>query len=440
VIVLSDTATQSDPSIDEINAVIGSDSSSSDASSQDQNVMTTAFFNALPLDKQKAFKEKAPSILKAFVADDNNIFQFGSQTLEEVNSVVQKILDTQGKISIPEVDNLLVSANRELDNFQGKYKNQVSSFDKKKKKFLGLFGSAKRSVQDWVFEAKTTAHQFDVINGKIIDKREHLKKSFYMANDLLETNQKSTNGMVGIMAALEATHDEALEQAAILTEKVKSTPESTPEWNKYNQDLQRMADVSNSIEKLHASYMSRLAIAWATNTQVRNLMRISSETVAKLNDISNNTIPTMKLVVSQIGYIGELKDAAGAAESMKKASDHALDMWTKASEQTIPALEAQAQSSTIDADKVMALADSIVKQNEGVITAIENGRKNRVALEHAVLEAGDKIKKSDRIRDEKLVEVLLGEKQKNKDLVTDFEKEASASYTSATDLANNLPK
>lgn len=399
--------------------------------------MTRSFYNALSPQQQEAFKQKAPQFLDSFIKDDNEIVAFGENALSEVNSVVQNIIDAQGKIAIPEVDDLLVNANRELDDFQARYKNQRSSFEKKRKGLMAWFGGAKRSLLDWKFEAQNTSRQFDEIDSKIIKKREELKTAFYQLKQLMEANFTSTNKMVGIMAALEVTHDLALERATELQEKLKEQAEGTPEWNEVNQSLERVADVANSIEQQHANYMTRLAIAWATNTQIRNIMRITGDTVRKLNAAHVTTIPTMKLVVSQIGQIGITKDGIAATVAIENAQNKAIDALVKASNE-IPGLQRQAQTSTVSADTIKKMADSVVAQNQGVITALVDSRKDRVALEQAVLDAGNRIKASDKIRDDKLVEALLGEQQKNKEVTKAFEKEASEAYQGTTDLADGL--
>ena len=61
-----------------------------------------------------------PELDHNFVSDQNALLDFGQSAVEEVNGTVNRILAEQKKLQIPQVDELLKNANKELNGFVAK--------------------------------------------------------------------------------------------------------------------------------------------------------------------------------------------------------------------------------------------------------------------------------------------------------------------------------
>lgn len=227
--------------------------------------MKTAFLDALPEAKQKEFHVAARQQYQTFLKDQSTISEFGRESVEKVNSVVDSIIDAQKDIRIPEVDDLLEQANRDLDGFVAKYSDEAKEL-KEPGKFFKWLHKTKRKAQDAAFDRKNLAARLDVIDGKIVGKREELKRSFQLIDNLKKANNESTNSMVGVLAALEAVYLVAASEADALKVRLASLDSSTPEWQETSDKLADAAEVANAVEAQHANYMARLAVAWATNS------------------------------------------------------------------------------------------------------------------------------------------------------------------------------
>lgn len=403
-----------------------------DKAQQDQ--MKTAFYDALTKKQRKQFDEAAKDQFEVFIKDQNQITEFGKESVEKVNQVVDQLIDAQKNVKIPAVDELLVQANRDLDGYVAKYKDEIQE-EKTPSKFFQWFKNTKRKAQDAAYERQSLEKKLDILDGKVNAKREDLKSSFFLIRQLLVTNKASTNELVGVLAALEATHKVAVEQAQIAREHLAKATPNTPKWQEWTDRLADIAEVSNAIEAQHANYMARLAVAWATNSQVRNLLRTQSTVVRNLSMVHVHTIPMMKLSISQIGAITKVKDASKTTESLKEANSHALAVLSDLSENVLPDIEQKAQSPIINAEDVNHLTDSVLNSNTKIVDAIKQGRQARLALENAVRDAGVKIQESDKIRDEELVKALLNEEDENRMITSDFEKAAADAYTGLDTLA-----
>ena len=421
------TAVQSAPAVGAVDADAVVETGKTEAK---VTPMKTAFLDALPKGKQAEFAETAKGQFQAFVKDQSTISEFGKESVEKVNSVVDQIIDTQKNVRIPEVDDLLEQANRDLDGFVAKYSDEVKEI-KEPSKLFKWFRKTKRKAEDAAFDRKNLADRLDVIDGKVIAKREELKESFHLIDQLLKANKESTNAMVGVLAALEAVYIVAVNEADRLKTVKAGLQPNTPEWQEASDKLADTAEVANAIEAQHANYMARLAVAWATNSQVRNLQRVQTTVVRNLSMVHQQTVPIMKLAIAQVGMGEKAREGHKTSEATKTATSHALAKWREMAAEQLPEIEKAAQSPVVSADDISKLTDSVEDANKKIVDAINSGRAARQALEEAVRDAGKRIKESDSVRDDALVDALLNEnqqKQRDAAATKEFEEAAADAY------------
>lgn len=109
-----------------------------------------AFFEKLTPAQKSAISEKTPALVDTFVGDQNALLDFGQSAVEGVNTTVNHILSEQKKIQIPQVDDLLKNANRELNGFIAKYKDATpAELEKKPNLIQKLFKQSKTSLQEF---------------------------------------------------------------------------------------------------------------------------------------------------------------------------------------------------------------------------------------------------------------------------------------------------
>lgn len=389
--------------------------------------MTSAFLDALPKEQQDAARAKAPKILDSFIKNQNLIAVFGQSAVENVNNVVNRMLAEQKDLKVPEVDDLLEKAYDDVKGFVTKYNSDIE-LDKKENKLVTWFRKRKNKVDDWNFKRKDVLAKLDILDAKMITKREEMKRSGQLLQSLLNENHESANAMVGFLAVMEAVYQESVHRAAQTQKMLENVPENSPDYSNISEQLATLAEVTNAIDQQHANYMARLAIAWATNSQVRNLQRTQSSVIRGITQVHIHTIPTLKLSISQIGVISQTKNAANAAGAIKNASDSATEMLMKLQTNDLPEIMAKAEQPIVSADTINKLADSVKESNEKMVEAIRNSKKARRDLEQAVQSAGETIKKADRIRDRELVDALLNEKAENARVNEEFNKSISESY------------
>ncbi|HFX4030208.1 TPA: toxic anion resistance protein [Streptococcus pyogenes] len=369
-----------------------------------------SFFEKLSADQQTAITAKAPALVDTFLADQNALLDFGQSAVEGVNATVNHILTEQKKLQIPQVDDLLKSTNRELNGFIAKYKDATPvDLDKKPNFLQKLFKQSRDTLQEFYFDSQNIEQKMDSMAAAVVKQEDTLARNIVSAELLIEDNTKSIEHLIGVIAFIEASQKEASQRAAALQKDLKTKDSATPDYQIKADLLARTTEVINTLEQQHTEYLSRLYVAWATTPQMRNLVKVSSDMRQKLGMLRRNTIPTMKLSIAQLGMMQQSVKSGMTADAIVNANNAALQMLAETSKEAIPALEQSAQNPTLSMKSVTSLAESLVAQNNGIIAAIDHGRKERAQLESAIIRSAETINDSVKLRDQNIVQALLSE-------------------------------
>ena len=368
------------------------------------------FLEKLTPDQQAAITAKVPALVDNFVADQNSLLDFGQGAVEEVNRTVNALLAEQKKIQIPQVDEILRNANKELNGFVAKYKDaQVAELDKKPNIFERLFKKSKDTLQEFYFDSQNIEQKMDGMAKTVVVQENILANNIVSAEQLIASTSGSIENLVGVISFIEAAQLEANKRAVELQQGLVNLDMTSVEYQTKSQELARMTEVVNTLEQQHTEYVGRLYIAWVTTPQMRNLIKVSADMRQKLGMLRRNTIPTMKLSIVQLGMLQQSMKSGKVADAIANANNAALQMMAETSKEVIPMLEKISQSPTLAMESVTKLADSILAQNKGIIEAIESGREKRNLLESTIIKSAEAINDSLKVRDVKIVSALLNQ-------------------------------
>ena len=372
---------------------------------------TVSFLAQLTQEQQSAIYAKVPQLVDNFLANQNSLLDFGKEAVEEVNATVNHILTEQKKIEIPQVDELLANANRELNGFVAKYKDISTTADLERKPgfFQRLFKQTKNDLQEFYFDSQSIEKKMDSMAASVVKQEDVLARNIVSAELLIENNTKSIENLVGVIAFIEATGKEATKRANELRMAVADLDPTSIDYQTESEKLARTTEVANILEQQHSEYMSRLYVAWTTTPQMRNLVKVSSDMKQRLGMLRRNTIPTMKLSIAQLGILQQSIKSAQTADAIVNANNAALQMLADTSKEAIPMMERIAQNPTLSITSVTKLAESLVAQNNGIIAAIDEGRQKRRELEAVIIRSAETINDSVKLRDEKIIAALLEE-------------------------------
>lgn len=390
------------------------------------------FYEKLTPDQQVAIAERVPALVDTFTKDQNSLLDFGKEAVDGVNKTVNHILQEQKNIQIPQVDEMLLNTNRELNGFVTKYKHasEVAELEQKQNFLQKLFNKGKSSLQDFYFEAQSIENRMDTLAANVAINEDTLSRNIVSAELLIEENTASIENLVGVIAFIEASGKEASQRAHNLQKELSQLESTSVDYQVKNEEVMRMTEVVNALEQQRTEYISRLYVAWATTPQMRNLVKVSSDMKQKLGMIRRNTIPTMKLSIAQLGMIQQSVKAEATADTIINANNAALQMLAETSKEAIPRMEETAQRPSMAVETVTKLAESLVAQNEGIIQAINNGRAQRAQLEQTIVKSAQTINDSVALRDQKIIEALLEQGKATQEQVqTDQASEAQPSHS-----------
>lgn len=377
-----------------------------------------SFFEKLSFEQQTAIINKVPTLVDSFMVNQNSLLDFGQSAVEDVNTTVHHILKEQKKLQIPQVDDLLKNTNQELNGFVKKYKDiGPAELDKKPNLIQKIFKQGKNTLQEFYFDAQSIEQKMDNMAADVVKQENILARNIVSAELLIEDNTKSIENLVGVIAFVEASQQEATKRAQALQTELAALDNATPEHQRKTDLLARTTEVINTLEQQHTEYLSRLFVAWATTPQMRNLVKVSSDMRQKLGMLRRNTIPTMKLSIAQIGMMQQSIKSGVTADAIINANNAALQMLAETSKEAIPALERSVQNPTMSITSVTTLVESLVAQNNGIISAIEQGRKKRAQLENVIVKSAETINDSIKLRDQQIVKALLNESKEMQKIV-----------------------
>jgi uncharacterized protein YaaN involved in tellurite resistance len=368
------------------------------------------FLSTLSNDDQEKIKMQAPVLLEKFVADENALLDFGTNAVENVNRVVSRILEEQKQLQLPEINDILRNANRELTGFSAKYGTiEKADFEEKENLFTKFFKSGKSKLNDLYYDSKNIEQKMDTLAATIVKQEDTLSKNIISGEMLVEENVKSIQPLVGVISVIEASIIEGIQEAEKLKNELLTITPNTPQATQVTDKMTRTTEVVNRLEQCHTEFVSRLYVAWANTPQLRNLLKTSSDLKSKLSLVRLNTIPTMKLTIAQLGFLQQLNATNKIANSIDEANNNALQMLADTSKSVIPEVERTVQNPSVTATTIAKLAQSIVEQNNGLISAIEDGRTKRREVESAIIQNAQVISDSVKLRDVKIIEGITNQ-------------------------------
>lgn len=396
------------------NEILKTDKTSSIISQTNSNQLEGLhFWSSLSPEQQTAIEARIPQLVDRFLEDQNQLLDFGKEAVESINMMVNHLLKEQRKLTIPEVDDLFLQVNREVNGFVTKYKDvSAVELEKKPNFFSRLFDRGKNSLQELHISSQSIESRMDSLAATVVKQEDLLARNIVSAERLIEENTKSIENLVGVICFIEASQKEASQRAKGLQEELSQLDSQSANYHMVQEQLGRMTEVVNTLEQQRTEYISRLYVAWATTPQMRNLVKVSSDSRQRLGMLRRNTLPTMKLTLAQLGMMQQSLKAGQVTDAIINANNAALAMLAETSKEVIPDLERVAQRPSMSVEAVTSLAQSLVEQNNGIVAAIEEGRRKRQELEAAIVHSAEVINDSIKLRDEKIVQALLDQGQK----------------------------
>lgn len=341
--------------------------------------------NLLMGDTFKQAEQEAQQLYPEMLNDTAVFMTYGTQALEGVNTLIDRLLHEVEPVKIPELTELMKSLN---DNMRGvKRDYDVSNpevrekFEKWSKGFWGFIHRGKTFIEMLMEGVTSIERQIDNVGKKLKDKQNQLTRNVLYYDELYDENELEILKLIYTIGVMELIRDLATEEAAAIKLGDANLGDRAGEKKA------SLAQFSNNMEIKIAEYKGRLFVAWATSPQVRMMRTLNVSLAERINELICVAIPTMKATIVQWRLLVETQQGAEMTNVVVEATNEWLRAYAATSEVAVPMIADAVQTPTLNPETIGAMADSIAGQAEGIINAIQAGAKRRAEMDHAIVQA-----------------------------------------------------
>lgn len=318
--------------------------------------------------------------------DNTQVFMtYGTAALEGVNALVSRLLNELEPVKIPELEGLMKDLNDEMRGVRGKYDMSDPKVRERYEKWSGgvkrFFRSAKSMIEMFREDIATVEKQLDKIGGELKGQQYTLLRNVGYYDELYEENELEIVKLIYTIGVMELIRDYATQRAAAVNVGDASL------GDRGNERQAQIAQLAHNMDIKIAEYKGRLFVAWSTSPQVRMMRELNVGLAMRINELICVTVPTMKLTAAQWQLMIQTQDAAKLAQTVADASNEWLQAYARAGAEAVPMIAQVIETPTLTPETIAAMADSIAKQAEGIVQAMQEGAQRRSDMQHAMMTA-----------------------------------------------------
>lgn len=349
-------------------------------------------------DTRRTAEAEAARLYAEMLANTQVFMNYGTGALKGVNDLVDRLLHEVEPVKIAEATAIMKNLNRGMRGIRSKYDVSDPKVYQKYAEWKGgigrFFGNAKTLVELLMEDARSIEDQIDRVAAQLKEKREQMLRNVAYYDELYKENDKEIAKLIYAIGVMELIRDLAVQDVQSIVVGNEQL------GDRKGEEKARKAEFVSNMDVKIAEYKGRLFVAWATSPQMRMMRTLNVGVAEKLNEMFNVVIPTMKSTLLQWRLLAETMDAADLAELVAQANNQWLQAFAAAGAAAVPRIADAVQTPSLSIASIEAMADSVAKQADGMVAAIEAGAKRRAELDSAMLKARDVLSgASDRVVD-----------------------------------------
>lgn len=337
-------------------------------------------------------REVARLQLDAIRKDPRQLSQLGKSSLDGVNRTVDRMIAEQGKLEIPEVERITKEMSKAVSKFRKKYKDSdprtLQVLDQFANFLKGIVSAGGQFFEQLRIDSLSAVERLDRVAGKIEEHMGILDRNVRMSLELYNENEAAISQLIGVIAVMEQLLEDMQRDAETKRAELAAIPQNNSVARREKEE--ELTVVVEMIEKLdirRSEYVQRLTLAWASAPQLRNLAKVSDSLHARLQLLVQITIPAMKQTIAMWGQILQAEEAGHVIAAVNAAHNDAVTEYAGAASKSIPALARLAQQPSTSPEAMLAMADSVVAQHQGILAAMEEGKRLRAELDDTAVKS-----------------------------------------------------
>lgn len=309
---------------------------------------------------------------------------FGTDTLEGVNQLNERMLNGRPPVNVPELEGVMKDLSRSMRGLGRKYDPSdpkvLEKYERVKGGILSKIGLVKTFFEEFMDDIRSLQGRFEVVIEKLEGKQHQLIRNVAYYDEFYDLNEQEIDRLIYKIAVMEMIRDLAAEQASRIV-----IGDSTL-GDRGGEQKAEILELVTLLENKIAAFKGRLWVAWAMSPQIRNMRAISLGLSARIDQTVGITIPTMKGVIVIWLTLSEAEQAEKFNKAVEDAFNQSMAMFANAAKASIPAMANALATPALDPRTVLAWSESLSAQADGIVQALELGIQKRAELDKAIIE------------------------------------------------------
>ncbi len=336
-------------------------------------------------DTRRAAEQEAAKKLDEMLANSQVLMTYGTQALEGVNDLIDRLLKEGDKVKIPELTALMKELNDGMRSVKRGYDVSNPKVREKYEEWKGgigrFFRKGKSMIEMLMEDVSSMEKQLDKVVDEINKRKAQLVRNVGTYDELYAENEAEIVKVIYAIGVMELIRDLAVERAKAVVVGDASL------GDRGGEQKATMVDFASNMEAKIAEYKARLFVAWATSPQTRTMRTLNVGLAMRLNELVNVVIPTMKGTVANWRLMMQTKEGAELAQLVQDSLNDWLVAYADAGAEVVPVVAELVQTPSLLPQTVFAMADSIARQTEGIMNALSVGFTKRAELDESILQA-----------------------------------------------------
>ncbi len=364
--------------------------------------------NLLEGETKRQAEAEAEKIYREMLTDTQVIMYYGTDALKDVNVLVERLLNEVEPTKIPELNGLMKELNvtmlgikKKYDMSDPKVRKDYEKWTNGANKVKGFFRRGRTFIEVLRSDFTDIEKQLDRISADLAGSQADMSRNVAFLDTIYTENEKEIAKLIYVIAVMEMIVDVAAKDADSIEVGDANLGDRGQE------ERQKRADLITSMKAKIGEYKGRLFIAWATAPQTRMMRNLDLGMSAKLGEMVNVTVPTMKSLLVQWRMMVQTQDAGKMSEAVQATANQWTQEFFKAGAETMPAIERAIQAPTFTPETLSVVADSLAQAADGVLREYQEGERKRDELDAAMVAAQQQLANTHRKIDEVVIDQVI---------------------------------
>jgi len=329
-------------------------------------------------------QKESSEVIEKIMSNTQVLAVFGTDALEAVNRLNDRMLDERPPVDIPELKMAMKDLSRSMRGIGKKYDPSdpkvLARYENTKRSVLGLFQFGKTFLEEFLDDVRSMQQMFDRVIQILEGKQFKLLKNVTYYDEFYRLNEQEIGNLIYKIGVMEIIRDLAAKRASGIVIGQSNMGDRGAE------EQARILEIVNLLESKIIAFKGRLWVAWAMTPQIRNMRAISVGLSGRIDQTVDITIPTMKSTIVIWLTLSEAQQAAQFNQAVEETYNNVMMMFANAAKAAVPMLANALATPALDPRTILAWSESLSAQADGIVQAIQTGQQKRAELERAMIE------------------------------------------------------